>query len=112
MYYQEAGGEKRPLMAAEMAIPHGESVKRYANMRPSGVVQLPDVFRNRLKNGTEFVGMRGGSERYPFNILYILKPSVQVPARWDFAGTVERVAGERFAVEFEAAMSEAARLAN
>ncbi len=110
MYFQEAGGEKRPIHSAFMAIPHGKLQRGGVRWSQSEALRQPRVFVNQFQNSWWFIGQRVGLERYPFAVLYVLKPTVKVQPRLGLAETVHSVVQDRdIAVEFNEAMREAVR---
>ncbi len=118
MFFQEEGGTKRPLTALQMAIPHGpiKSLKGAFRPKPTEVLSQPRTFVNRAWNWggsttTEFIGQRIGNERYPFAILYILKPQVDVKPAWGMEDTVRDVVAQKFSGEFQQALGEAVQTA-
>jgi hypothetical protein len=110
MFFQESGGEKRPIHSAFMAIPHGKMRRGAVPWRPSEALQQPRVFVGQFRNSWSFIGERIGAERYPFAVLYVLKPTVRVQPRLGLAETVHAVVSDsNIAREFNAAMQEAVR---
>ncbi len=123
MAFQEEGGIKRPIQGvaglnafqqvthtAFMAIPHGPLKHGGIRWSPSEVLQQPRTFVNQFRNSWWFIGQRIHGRRYPFAVLYVLKPTVQVEPRFGLAETTQSVVRDTdLAKEFNAAMSDAVR---
>lgn len=92
---QAEGGTKRPDKPGRFAIPLGKMAdKRKSrgipkNMRP---LTLPRAFKLRTRGGGEVIARRIGRAK-KLEVLYALKPSAELPQRFDAYEDIEQVVG-------------------
>ena len=118
MVLQETGGVKTPS-GSNLAIPEDVRTSKaglvLAGNRPAALRGNPGVFRARI-GGLDGLWQRMTKRSRKktgraLKLLFVFKPSVQVPARFGFIETVKRIAKARFASRFREAFDQAVRTA-
>lgn len=113
MVLQETGGTKAPR-GRHLAVPQGirgsdrEIVTR--GKRPRAALRKKRTFVATIR-GKEGIWQRTTKKRNPIKMLYTLRPTVPVKARFGFHDTAERTAQQRFEENFRTAFEQAVRTA-
>lgn len=118
MARQELGGEKRGRNGRMLALPTTKASARTQVTNPSqwpgGLLKKGGkrrFFVQKIKSGpragTLAVMRRTSAERYPLQVLYLLRSKVEVKARWHFRDTLDRVVPVEWPKQFGKAFSQA-----
>lgn len=113
MVLQETGGTKH-ARGKSLAIPEAARTNKRgivtAGNRPNALKGKRGIFRKTIR-GTDGLWQRRGRKRVPIRLLFVFKPSVQVPPRFGFIDTAKRTTEKRlprqFALAFERAIKTA-----
>jgi hypothetical protein len=116
MARQVTGGEKNARAGGSVAIP-------VAARRTPTEITAPNKWPGKMlaggggrrkfflgkiatgpRKGTMAVMRRTSADRYPLQVLYLLKPGVKVTPRWDFPGIVERHALRNYDINWRQAL--------
>jgi hypothetical protein len=108
MIRQEEGGEKRSLTGHAVAIPVAIRASKRSVTRPSrypgALLDKPRHFLAPFRSDPSTRGLFRRRGKKSLTLLYILKDSVDVPARFEFEETVGDVAAKVFGKELDKAV--------